>query len=293
MLNFKTKADLDSAIVLVNKTKDDTKWVNQQFPLHISHNSVFNALTKEELRLLDSSTIIPEKYKDIVKFVEFDSSRILVESVSIHPFSIFSNKDGILGIGNEVIKISSNYIYSMNKDYYSANLNLDYTKLSSSNENVKMSSVNNSIKFRANQYMGVTQLISEYGGARRMAIYLWKQQYLMGNSGSTFQQVDCWGQYENFGCDGWFCSSTWRPDWCYSMDMTGSVSVDQIIPSTGANYPLKFYISTSIGPVNGPNLVAQVHVYESFGTYANITNASVQLNCKDGNGHLQGLYYNY
>lgn len=118
MLVFNTRADLDSAFVLLNKTKDDTKWVYKQFPQHVSHNSIFNALTKDELRLLDSSKTIPEKYLDIVKFVEFDSSRILVESVSMHPFSVFANKDGIFGVGNEVIKISSSYIYSMNKDYY-------------------------------------------------------------------------------------------------------------------------------------------------------------------------------
>jgi hypothetical protein len=57
ILMFNTHADLDSALALIERNQHEgTDWLYKQFPSYVSHNTVFNSLTKEDLDLLTDVT---------------------------------------------------------------------------------------------------------------------------------------------------------------------------------------------------------------------------------------------
>ena len=280
ILVFNTKADMDSALALIERTQQiGTKWLYKQFPDYVSHNMVFNSLTKEELETLYGSTIVPDKYKEIVKFVGVDSSRILKESIDMLPFTHLANKDGFFGFGSTIVKFGSNAIYSIKKDYFINNRNVDFIKLKSSTDEVKISTKGfnnpNSVQFRSYQFLGNTQIVAN-SPPRRMAIYVWGYdvQIYDYNAGGyiPYKAADIWGQYEDFGCDGWFCHSTWRPNWCYGMSMSGTLSYPNNV-STG--------FVAWLSQISQPNYVAQLHRYVSvaFGDEPGIIGATVDLSC--------------
>lgn len=117
-----------------------------------------------------------------------------------------------------------------------------------------------------------------------MAIYLWNQD--INYQGNVYNQIDTWGQYENFGCDGWFCHEIWRPDWCYSMNLKATLLVYDT-----AYVNNTVVLTADISQGEGPG---QIHAYTgSTNLSTTIVKANIQLDCSDGNHNPQSLSYFY
>jgi len=275
MLVFNTKADLDFAIALIQKNQNEgPKWIYDQFPDYVSHKMGYNSLTTEEYQTISNSKIIPDKYKEIAKFVGADSSKTLMESISSIPFSILANKDGFFGYGDNVFKIGSSATYSTTKNYYLANTTLDFTKLVNSSNDVKISFKGfNGNDAKSTSFRNATQSFGKTaparGGIRRLGVYVWNNYYEfyddIGNY-INYSEVDCWSQYERSDCSGWFCHQYWIADWARSISQNGSVGL-----SSGQTFNFS----------NSQQNTGQVYNFTIIGPLDLITSWSVFMHCQN------------
>ncbi len=133
MLVFNTRTDFDSAIQVVKRGQYNVSdWLYKQFPNFNSQVKAFKALSKEDTISILQNSSTPTQFASFARKDRNQGEDFVARVIETNILGNLINKDGFIGYGDKIYKVTFDKVYEINKDDYLKNPNQDFLQSNTS-----------------------------------------------------------------------------------------------------------------------------------------------------------------